>query len=60
MVANTTWTSAGVSKFCGTDPKVRKIMTVEFMPWGGVFAVSILISIPRPCTRTMEYECIDS
>ena len=36
VVADTTWTSAGVSKFCGTDPKVRKIMTVEAyaMGWG--------------------------
>jgi hypothetical protein len=31
-------------------------MTVNLMPWGGVFAVSIRISIPRPCTPTTEYE----
>ena len=54
MVADTTWTSAGASKLCDTDPKVHTTMAVNLMPWGGVFAVSIRISIPRPC-NTNEY-----
>ena len=48
----TTWTSAGASKMCGTDPKVHKIINVKGFAMGGGeylwFVVSIHILIPRP------------